>query len=108
MPESQRVAVRDLRLALDRLLAEVERTGGPEIDLAADPYWVVAAADAFALGTPLTPAVGQLADDLESLAAQVADDASNRWSGTTLSTSSVCCAGSPPSTYGQARPPLRT
>lgn len=75
MPESQRVAVRDLRLALDRLLAEVERTSGPEIDLAADPYWVVAAADAFVLGTPPTPTVGQLADDLESLAAQVADDA---------------------------------
>jgi hypothetical protein len=29
----------------------------------------------FVLGTPPTPTVGQLADDLESLAAQVADDA---------------------------------
>ena len=75
MPESQRVALRDLCLALDRLPAEVERTGGPEIDLAAHLYRVVAAAEAFAVGTPPTPTVGQLADDLESRAAQVADDA---------------------------------
>src|SRR4051794_36313390 len=79
MPESHRVAVRDLRLALDRLLAEVERTSGPEIDLAADSYWVVAAADAFVLGAPPTATVGQLADDLESPAAQAADDAEQPW-----------------------------
>lgn len=75
MPDKRRLAISDLRVALDRLLAEVERNCGPEIDLRADEYWVIAAADAFRLDGEPTPTVGQIADDLDSLAAQISKGA---------------------------------
>src|SRR4051812_17025083 len=61
------VAVSDVRRALDRLLAAVERSMGAEIDLMADHYWVVSSADAFDVHVMPAPTVGQLSDDLDEL-----------------------------------------
>jgi len=61
-------------MALVRLLDEVEQQSGPEVELAADWYWTIGASDAFEMHTEPSPITGQLADDLDDLAAQLSGD----------------------------------
>ncbi|MDG4823858.1 hypothetical protein O7635_18540 [Asanoa sp. WMMD1127] len=62
------VRVADLRVAVERLLAEVERDRGAEVDLGADYYLVVPLESAYELhaGSPQLT-MGQLSDDVASL-----------------------------------------
>jgi hypothetical protein len=69
MTDALTVSVADLREALSRLLDQVEREYGAEVDLDADFYWVVDRSAAYNHDTPEAArlTVGQLSDDIESL-----------------------------------------
>ncbi len=70
MSSSVTVSIRELRSALDRVLAEVERRHGSDIDLGADHYWSVASPAAFDVHADLSNddvIVGQLSDDLDAM-----------------------------------------
>ena len=93
MFESLILTLPDLRVALLRLISEIEQHNGAEIDLAADYYWTVGAAAAFGLESEPAPTVGQLSDDLISTRwpVKLPARARRRRSGTTWSTWSASC-----------------
>jgi hypothetical protein len=65
-----RVAPRDLRAVVDRLLAALERRHGENIDLGADFYWHLDLSNSYDFTTVERDVdVGSLADDLKSLIA---------------------------------------
>lgn len=65
-----RVATSDLRAVVDRLLAELERRHGGDIDLGADFYWNLDLSNSYDFTTVEREVdVGSLADDVESLMA---------------------------------------
>lgn len=63
--------VDELSDAISRVLRHVEAAWGPEIELGADHYWVVAAGEAFDLHQKPEVTVGQLSDDTASIREQL-------------------------------------
>lgn len=59
--------VAELRAVTAKLLDVIEARFGPQIDLGADHYWLIEAAEAFDLSHEPALNAGQLSDDLESV-----------------------------------------
>lgn len=76
MNASTTVSLHALRTSVNRLLDEIERRRGDEIDLGADFYWVLPASSAYDLDAPPIPGAhttGSLVDDLATVRELSAD-----------------------------------
>lgn len=66
-----------LRTSLERVLGEVQRRHGDEVDLTADAYWVLPAKHAYGQGGPPPAEVhtlGSLVDDLKTVRELATED----------------------------------